>query len=242
METALVVIIVSIVVVLVVVGVYYAKKQEEQRRIQLEAVATTLGFSFIAAEDSSRDEQFAQFSVFTQGRSRTAWNTMSGTRSFAAHELDVMMGDYRYTVDSGHGKNRRSTTHRLSYAATRLPHAETPSVVVRPENLFDKFVGMIGFDDIDFESVEFSKKFHVSSSDKRFAYDLIDPRMMEFLLADAPKLLDIESGWVLVLEGTRRWKPSEFEATLQWLGAWFERWPTHVERSLAEGGYVKEGR
>ena len=243
MENALLFIIIPLVVAVVAAGVYYSWKKEKQRQIDLEAVATTLGLSFIAATDSSRDEQFAQFSIFTKGRSRTAWNTMSGTRSFAAHDdLDVVMGDYRYTISSGHGKDRKSKTYRLSYAAVRLPHAATPSVVVRPENFFDKFAGLVGFDDIDFESVEFSKKFHVGSSDKRFAYDLIDPRMMEFLLADAPKLLDIESGWVLVLEGTRRWEPREFEATLQWLGSWFERWPTHVERSLAEGGYVMEGR
>jgi len=234
----LLVFIIPIVVVIVVVGLIASWKQEKKRRLDLAALASTLGLTYEPQADRSRDEQFSQFSVFNHGRSRTAWNTLAGTRLFDEHELEVVMGDYRYTVDSGHGKNRRSHTYRLSYLATRLPNPATPSVVVRPETFFDKFAGMIGFDDIDFESVEFSKRFHVASSDKRFAYDLIDPRMMEFLLAEAPKLLDMEGGWVLVLDGKRRWKPAEFSSTLAWLNTWFEHWPTHVERSLTDGGYA----
>lgn len=43
------------------------------------------------------------------------------------------------------------------------------------ERLFDS-------DDIDFESVEFNRRFYVRSSDRKWAYDIIHPRMMEFLL------------------------------------------------------------
>jgi len=44
-----------------------------------------------------------------------------------------------------------------------------------------------GFDDIDFESAEFSRQFHVTAADKRWAYDIIHQRMMEYLMA-APEL------------------------------------------------------
>jgi hypothetical protein len=60
--------------------------------------------------------------------------------------------------------------------------AQFPSFVMRPEGLFDKLAGFVGFDDIDFESEEFSKRYFVKSASKEFAYALIHPQMMEFLM------------------------------------------------------------
>lgn len=242
MWSALTYIIPVVVVLFVACGIYYSWKKEKQRRIDLAIFAKEQGFSFSEASDRGLDEQFSQFSVFCRGRNRIAWNTMKGTQVVGDRTLDVIMGDYKYTITSGHGKNRHSRTYRLSYLATKVPFPRVPNMVVRPENLFDKFTDLIGFDDIDFESVEFSKRFHIASDNKRFAYDLIDPRMMEFLLAESPKLLDMASGWTLVLNGKRRWQPEEFAATLGWTDRWFAQWPTHVSKSLHEGGYVNEGR
>src|SRR5208283_3583865 len=63
---------------------------------------------------------------------------------------------------------------------------------IRPENILDKFTEAIGFDPIQFESAEFSRKFHVRCEDKKFAYDIIHARMIEFLMQD-PKHIYIEA-------------------------------------------------
>ena len=55
-------------------------------------------------------------------------------------------------------------------------------IIIQPENLVD---------DIDFESAEFSTKFYVKNVDKKYAYDLIHPRMMEFLLRNPDLTADI---------------------------------------------------
>ena len=41
---------------------------------------------------------------------------------------------------------------------------------------------MFGYQDIKFESAEFSKTFCVRSPDKKFAYDVCNAKMMEYLL------------------------------------------------------------
>ena len=151
------------------------------------------------------------------------------------------MGDYRYTVTHQTGKNRSTKTYRLSYLIIGMPYESVPKLLVRSENFFDKIAGFVGFDDIDFESVEFSRKFHVSSSDKRFAYDLIDPRMMEFLMQSPGPALDMESGWLCLVDGKRRWDVFEFKARVNWLEQWLQHWPEHVVRSLADGGYSGGG-
>ena len=60
------------------------------------------------------------------------------------------------------------------------------------EGLFSKLAQAVGYDDIDFESAEFSRKFCVRSKDKRFAYDVCHPRLMEYLLANHDLTLEID--------------------------------------------------
>ncbi len=72
----------------------------------------------------------------------------------------------------------------------------------------------------------------MSSKDKRFAYDLIDPRMMEFLMAGAPPIIDLELGRICLTSGTGRWEPAEFEQRAGWMVEFLERWPRHVVADL----------
>lgn len=239
MEPAIIVLIVILAAVVAVVGGVYAYKKEQQRKKDLAAFASSLGLKFDPANDSSRDEQFSQFSIFNKGRRRTAWNTMSGELDLGEHRVSVVMGDYRYTVSQQSGKHRSTRTYRLSYLIIGMPYEVVPKLLVRPENLFDKFAGFIGFDDIDFESDEFSRKFHVSGTNKRFAYDLIDPRMMEFLMQTRGPVIDMESGWLCIVDGKRRWDVSGFKNRINWVSSWLEHWPDHVVRALSEGGYAE---
>jgi hypothetical protein len=233
-------VLIPIVVVLGVIGVIVAYKREKARREAMLKLASELGLSFNPDSDRDHDDRFRQFSIFSRGRSRKAYNTLSGTCQLMGHEVELIMGDYKYTVDSGSGKNRRSTTHRVSYLLIGVPIDRVPSLVIRPEKFFDKLAAMVGFDDIDFESVEFSRKFLVSSDNKRFAYDLIDPRMMEFLMKDKALALDMEAGHLCVLDGRRRWDVPTFSQRLQWVLAFFDQWPEHVVKSLEQAEYDQQ--
>src|SRR5690606_4766878 len=103
-----------------------------------------------------------------------------------------------------------------------------PDLMIRAENLFDKIGAAMGFDDIDFESAEFSRKFMVKSSDKRFAYDVITPRMMEFLMASPKRSIDQQRGLICITNGVRRWKAEEFLPNLAWVSEFVDLWPDHV--------------
>lgn len=43
-----------------------------------------------------------------------------------------------------------------------------------------------GFEPIQFESAEFNRRFHVKAPDRKWAYDVIHARTMEFLMASPP--------------------------------------------------------
>lgn len=226
-------ILVPIIAVVAGIGLYLAWKAEQQRKQDLAAIASDFGLSFDESHDGGHDDRFARFALFRKGRSRVAYNTLKGETELAGRLVRVRMGDFQYKVDRGSGKNRRTETVRLSYLIAWNPIGSCPEVIVRREGFFDRVAGVLGFDDIDFESIEFSKAFHVSSDDKRFAYDLIDPRMMEFLLASAPPALEVDGGLICLSNGKGRWEPEEFRARLDWLGSFLDRWPRHLADSMS---------
>lgn len=221
------------VVVIAIAAAVIQQRAAAARRLASAALAQRLGLVFAPAPDEGHDEDYAHFEIFRRGRSRVAENTLSGHMTIAGQRCRVKMGDFRYKQDHGAGKNRRTVTRRFSYLIVHLPY-RTPAVLVRPEGMFDKVAAAFGFDDIDFESAEFSRRFFVKSSDKRFAYALLEPRMMEFLLAARPPMLDLEDGQLCLSDGQRRWDPAQFQAMMDLARRFLEAWPRHLVAQLQE--------
>ncbi len=206
-------------------------KAEKERQAALEALAKEMGLSFDPGADSRHDDDYSQFEIFRRGHSRTARNTMEGTADLFGRRCHLRCGDFRYKVTRSNGKSTTTTTYNFSYLIVHPPW-DTPPLLIRPEGVFDKIAGAFGFDDIDFESEEFSRRFYVKSTDRRFAYDVLHPRMMEFLLAAQPPMLDIENGALCVSDGSRRWDPHGFRDRLAFVAKFCELWPRHLVKDL----------
>jgi hypothetical protein len=230
-----------ILAILAVVGViaYVAYRADQQRREAMLALAQRLGFAF--ERDAIYDPAwpYEAFGLFDRGHSRCAYNTISGTMSIEGRGFPVFTGDFQYKETSGTGKDRKTTTYDFSYLLVELPFRPLPSLVIRPENFFDKIAGAIGFPDINFESAEFSRCFHVKSPDARFAYDLIDPRMMEFLMATPPLPIHLEGRAICISNDGGRWKPEQFERQLDFVQQFISRWPDHVVRTIETSGVIR---
>ncbi len=229
MEVLLIILVVGI----VATGLVLAHLHEKKRTTALKGFAEARGLRFSPQVDRSADERFARFAMFRRGHSRRAWNIATGEVQVGDHRSHVETGDFLYKVTSGSGKHRSTKTYRFSYLVLTNPIGRCPETIVRREGFFDRVKGVLGFDDIDFESVEFSRTFHVSSDDKRFAYDLIDQRMMEFLLADPPPAIEFDDDLICVSDGANRWQPERFDRMIDWTGALLERWPKHLQASLS---------
>jgi hypothetical protein len=212
--------------------------RQAQARVQaLGDLAGALGLAFQPGRDSSHDERYRTFEIFRRGHSRAAYNTLQGTLQIAGSSCRTVMGDFIYKVTSSNGKTTTTTTHHFSYLVVHLPLANVPDLLIRPEHIFDKLGSALGFDDIDFESAEFSRRFFVKSPDKRFAYDVVTPAMMEFLLArrDAGAI-DIEQGMLALSDGTRRWTAKQFRERVAFADGFLSLWPEHVARELQSRG------
>lgn len=96
--------------------------------------------------------------------------------------------------------------------------------LVRPERFVDRAADAVVNREVDFESHEFSQAFDVQASDRKFAYTLIDPRMMEKLLERREWTIEAIGGWLCVrtnwLSG-----PDEFDNLIAFALALVERVP-----------------
>ena len=214
------------------VVIYFGYLAEKKRREELAALAAQLGWRFDPTKDRSHDDEYAHFEIFRRGHGRCAFNTLTGELTIDERNYPAKMGDFVYKITTSTGKSTQTHTYRFSYLILHLPFANVPDLLIRREGMFDKLAGAFGFDDIDFESAEFSKRFHVKSPDKKFAYDVIHPRMMEYLLGSDPPTVDIECGRCCLSDGRHRWSPQEFNSTLSWVADFIDLWPDHVTAQL----------
>jgi hypothetical protein len=216
------------VAVLLGVFAYWSWLQAKQRREDMAALAADLGWRFDPAADSTHDETYAHFELFRRGHSRSAYNTLTGALELGGRRWPAKAGDFLYKITTSDGKTSSTHTYRFSYLILHLPFGAVPDLLIRREGVFDKLAGVLGFDDIDFESEEFSRRFCVKSPDKRFAYAVVHPRMMELLLAEQPPAIDIERGRCCISDGRHSWSVQEFHARLGLARRFFERWPEHL--------------
>ena len=170
-----------ILVAVVIIGfVIYSAMAAAQRRKDLAVVAGQLGLQFQPDKDYGLPGRYAFLHRLNEGSNRYAFNMLSGRRQ----EQQVGIFDYHYETYSTDSKGNQQTDHHyFTINVLALPKA-FPDLTIVKEGLLSKIAQALGYDDIDFESAEFSKAFCVRSPDKKFAYDVCHARMMEYLLAN----------------------------------------------------------
>ncbi|UCC98643.1 MAG: hypothetical protein JSW66_01865 [Phycisphaerales bacterium] len=175
-----------------------------RRREAMAAVAARLGLRFSYYKDRGLPRQYRFLDKLRIGSNRYAFNILSG--DYEAHEVTLF--DYHYRT--GSGKNTHH--HYISFFILHVP-ASFPELVIGPEGFFSKIAQAVGYDDIDFESHEFSRRFCVRSKDKKFAYDVCNARMIEYLLSNADLTIEIE-GSALAISFDSRLAPERIEPNL----------------------------
>jgi len=200
MEPLIVIGIIATMVILGVVAYITACK----RREAMAAMAAKLGLRFAPAKNRDMARRYRFLDKLRKGSNRYAFNIMSG--SYLGH--DLILFDYHYKT--GSGKNTHH--HYISFFILHL-RASFPELVIGPEGIFSKIVQAIGYDDIDFESHEFSRNFCVRSRDKKFAYDVCNARMIEYLLSNTDLSIEIE-GDALAISFSSRLAPERIEPNL----------------------------
>jgi hypothetical protein len=198
-----------------------------RNRKALTAFAERLGLTYEPHDNEGLAKRFRWLEAMSPGRSARAYDVLHGVYKGRA----VRCFQFRYTVQNG----KNQSTHTRGVVLVGIP-GPLPKLTIEPEHIGHKLASAVGFEDINFESDAFSRRFWVRSEDRRFAYDVVHPRMMEFLMTKGLTRWELK-GEVLCL-----WKPSGFrlderEAAMDRAVAFADLVPEHVwqRASKSEG-------
>ena len=231
------VVIVMLLIVPTVLQCYFRREQRSVRELEMRYFADRKRWDFHPSATWPRFHNYGKMDFFRRGEERTVRNRIvcDVTRGAARHPVE--MGDFSYEEAVG----PVSKIYRQSFLAAYLPQG-MPDLVIRSERLHDRVASAAGHGDIDFESKEFSDRYMVSASDKKAAYRLISPLMIELLLADQPTLgpirVCVHNGWVGIAAIDELWTPSQFEAARGWAERFLALWPDDLIGDSEPAPYV----
>lgn len=205
-------------------AVWWAMEQARKRRRAFAAYAASRGWTYVA-EDPSLVHRF-EGAPFGRGFGRRATNVLLGQ-----HDGRAMVAfDYEYSQRTGSGKNRRTSTYHFSVVATHLG-VTVPELSVTPESVVARFFGRVFDSDVQLDSEQFNRAFTIGAEDRKFAYDVLHPQMMEMLLTRPDLAWRTEAdSLVMVSSGTH--SPALVEDRLAAMDAIADQVPEFVWRQL----------
>lgn len=170
-----------LIIVIAAVGVavfgYFGWYLKKKRREELALVARQLGLSYSPVDYVGILSY--PYALLQKGDGRGAENLLTGSWN----GVEVVEFDYWYYDESSDSEGRSSRTyHRFSCVMTSVDLWGSHLTVSR-ENFLTRLADNVGLRDIEFETEEFNRAFNVKCKDRKFANDVIDQRMMGWLLA-----------------------------------------------------------
>ena len=165
---------------LVVVGILYWQYKAKQKKItEFRAFAAKRRWQYFERGDSKLENRFLD-EPFGQGQDRRARHVFRGEH----RGRKILAYEYSYTTYSNDSDGRRrAETHDHVITSVYLPKPK-PVLELAREGFGRKLLGFVGVRDLQLESEQFNEKFLIKTDDNRFAYDILHPRMMEWMLGD----------------------------------------------------------
>lgn len=200
------------------------RKKARKRPAALQRWARSRQLSFCEDRDCSFGSQY-RLACLAEGGLQYACNIMDGM--IQGHLVRAF--DYHYFVYVSKGS---VVEHCFSAVliATDLP---VKPLLIRGKTSSERVKHLFAGGDIALESAEFNGQFHVTSPDRRWAFDVLPQSTMEFLLESPRFSLEIQDGRVLVYPDVERpFSPDEFQAAMDVVLGFWDRIPPSVLQEL----------
>jgi hypothetical protein len=218
--------VVLVVIVIVVVagfgGVgYLLQVKARQARVRaVGALAQRVGFTFSNADvDHVVDMPFA---LFSKGDGRRVELVISGVHD----GVPMRIFDYWYYDESGGRGGRSRTYHPFTCALATIP-AACPRLRLGHEDFLTRLGDHLGLGDVELEYDDFNRRFRVKCDDQKFAFSLLDGKMMQWLLgADHFNSVEVDGPWVLLVEP--KLDPARWLDLGSWLDQFYRQIPPVV--------------
>jgi hypothetical protein len=169
---------------------FWAERLKRQR--PMARLARRLGYSYSPRPEENLLDRYDFLQLFRTEKFKEQGNLIQGER-----------GSFRVRIFDYGGPGG-------TVVVFEAPGKDFPPFCLRRELPTDRAAAAAGFEDIDFESDEFSRKYYVTCKDRRFAFDVINARQMEMLLTLDD--INIEIGrFVMAFYLSRSVSPTEID-------------------------------
>jgi hypothetical protein len=205
------VVVAAVMVLAIGFGFYY----EHQRKKKLQAFAAARRLTYAARDDSwvRLDTGYPH----GQGRAHRAKHVMTGQH----RGRPIVIFEHEWKTGSG----KDTQTHQVRKTLMGLPKS-FPKLELRPEGIFGRAARRMGMKDIELESDDFNQRYKVSG-DRRFAYDVLHPRFMQWMLGTSAPGFTI-NGQYVALYGQGKIDTSKVDQEVAYLDAIVEHLPGYV--------------
>jgi hypothetical protein len=199
------------------------QRQARERASTMFVWAQRHGLAYRRGPDRALPHEFLEFAALSRGDDRAATNVCRGMIS----GRETLVFDLAWKARDNDGASSLTAV---------LVKTDFPLIPlrIRHERALERLGEAFGAGDINFESAAFSERFHVISADRKFAHDVIHPRMMEYLLEKASWPIEL-AGWHCLVWAGGRLAPAQVAAALALAQGVVERIPEHVRRELLGG-------
>ena len=190
---------------------------------ETKEMADRLGLRFDPEQNYVLADDYAFLPHLAQGGNRYAFNVLSGHY----RQAEVLAFDYHYEISGKGADHELSSTHCYLTMVALLLSGYFPKLHIAPGGFLSKIAGVLDWEDIHFESAEFTRAFCVRCKDKRFAYEVCNPRVIEYLLENCDLNIQIQN-CVLALVSDTQWPAKQVEYNLERLVEIRSRLPEYL--------------
>lgn len=166
-----------------VIGYGYWQWQHNKKKIaHFMQVAQQRGWQY-QRQDNGVLGRFRGDPFDNGGRNKRANHVFTGQhrgRPFCCFEYTYQVTRHN---SSGNGSHSRTETHYYQIFSIGTPAARS-TLQVTKEGFGSKMLDFVGVRDLQLESVEFNQTFKIKTDNDKFAYDVLHPRTMEWMLQD----------------------------------------------------------
>lgn len=222
-----------------------ASKMEAQRVARLREHAESQGYVYFGSAVAPGCMSFGSKNDYTPEASvigdaiMTIFDGMSPFGIGHSRAIDALrvkalpwgtIHAFRYRYTTGSGKNQ---TRHVEYVAVMQLAVDMLDLSMRRQHTLDHVFGAIGLRDIQFESEEFNRLMYVQCSSAELAYQIIHPRMMEWLIASpVPSGFACRGSLMLWPNGGT---PEQLDYLENWVPEFLDQFEDFVMKDRSEG-------
>ena len=174
---------------------WWASRTVERERARIQQAAAAIGLRY--SEQDADDTTSLPLPLFGRGDSRSASHVFDGTwqglevkvfqfqftEEHKVMEAAGLAADVLSVVGGGSADSEDAdNTYLYTCALTTVP-TDASDLTVGPENVLTRLAGAAGMDDIQLESEDFNRRYRVLAADRKYAFKVLDARMMQWLLS-----------------------------------------------------------